>query len=81
MLRLAQGDLAGARAVIRSAPTEVEPPTLAACFGFYLDLVWVLDDDQQRRARTRPQRAADHGTLLTVVMTAPHIVSARCPRS
>ncbi len=48
MTRLAQGDLAGARAVIRSAPAEIEPTELVTAFGNYWDLYWVLDDDQQQ---------------------------------
>jgi TolB-like protein len=47
-VHLAQGDLEGARAVIRAAPAEVEPTTLAAFFGTYWDLYWVLDDAQQQ---------------------------------
>src|SRR4029077_1170761 len=38
MAYLAQGDLGGAKAVIRSAPTEVEPTALVAAFGNYWDL-------------------------------------------
>ena len=48
MVYLAQGDLDGARAVIRSAPGDVEPTALVAFFGYYWDLYWVLDDAQQR---------------------------------
>ena len=48
MVPLAQGDLAGARAVLRSAPKEVEPAALVAFLAEYWDLVWVLDDAQQR---------------------------------
>ncbi|MFL5516417.1 MAG: protein kinase domain-containing protein, partial [Gemmatimonadales bacterium] len=42
MVYLAQGDLAGARAVIHAAPPEVEPTALVAAFGNYWDLFWVL---------------------------------------
>jgi tetratricopeptide (TPR) repeat protein len=48
MLALAQGDLAGARAVLRSAPKEVDPTALVAFMATYNDLLWVLDRDQQR---------------------------------
>jgi TolB-like protein len=48
LVQLAQGDLDGARAVVRSAPAEVEPTALVAFFGVYWDLYWVLDDEQQR---------------------------------
>jgi eukaryotic-like serine/threonine-protein kinase len=48
MVYLAQGDLPGARAVIRAAPPETEPTALVAEFGNYWDLFWVLDDGQQQ---------------------------------
>jgi serine/threonine-protein kinase len=47
MVHLAQGNLAGAQAVLQVAPKEVEPTALAAFFATYLDLFWVLDDEQQ----------------------------------
>ena len=46
--RLAQGDLPGARAVLRAAPTEVDPTALVAFIATYDDLIWVLDEAQQR---------------------------------
>ncbi|MEX1246309.1 MAG: protein kinase [Thermoanaerobaculia bacterium] len=45
MVFLGQGDLAGARAVLRAAP--VEPTVLVAYMAIYFDLVWVLDDGQR----------------------------------
>ena len=48
MVPLAQGNLAAARAVLRAAPAEVEPVALVAYVASYWDLVWVLDDAQQR---------------------------------
>jgi serine/threonine-protein kinase len=48
MVYLAQGDLAGARAVLRGAPKEVEPTTLVAGVATFWDLYWVLDEGQQR---------------------------------
>jgi tetratricopeptide (TPR) repeat protein len=47
MVYLAQGDLAGARAVLRAAPKEVEPTALAAFVATQFDLWWVLDEQQQ----------------------------------
>ncbi len=47
MTFLAQGDLAGARAVLRAAAGQVEPTALVAFVGVYLDLVWALDDQQR----------------------------------
>jgi eukaryotic-like serine/threonine-protein kinase len=46
MVSIAQGDLAGARAVIRAAKDE-EPTGLVAFFANYWDLYWVLDEGQQ----------------------------------
>ena len=48
IVSLAQGDLAGARAVLRVAPAEVEPEALIAYMATYWDLGWVLDDAQQQ---------------------------------
>ena len=45
---LAQGDLAGAQAVIKAAPREVAPTALVAHVATYGDYFWVLDDEQQR---------------------------------
>jgi TolB-like protein/Flp pilus assembly protein TadD len=47
MTYLQEGNLAGARAVLNSAPREVEPTVLAAFVASYWDLVWVLDDAQR----------------------------------
>jgi len=44
MTFLAQGDLAGARAVLAAAPAEVEPAALVAFVATYQDLVWLLDE-------------------------------------
>jgi TolB-like protein/Flp pilus assembly protein TadD/tRNA A-37 threonylcarbamoyl transferase component Bud32 len=59
MVPLAQGDLPGARAVIAAAPPEVEPTALAAFFGVYADLYWVLDDAQQQLLLRLPPSAFD----------------------
>jgi tetratricopeptide (TPR) repeat protein len=48
MVHLAQGDLAGARAVLRAAPKEVDPTALVANVATYWDLFWVLDEEQQQ---------------------------------
>ncbi len=47
MVFLAQGDLAGARAVLQAAPKEVEPTALVAYVADFWDLCWMLDDAQQ----------------------------------
>jgi serine/threonine protein kinase/tetratricopeptide (TPR) repeat protein len=60
MVPLAQGDLAGARAVINAVPPEVEPTALAVFFGVYADLYWVLSDDQQQLLLRLPPSAFDN---------------------
>jgi tetratricopeptide (TPR) repeat protein len=47
MTFLAEGDLAGARAVLKAAPRELEPTALVAYVANYWDLVWVLDEEQR----------------------------------
>jgi serine/threonine protein kinase/Flp pilus assembly protein TadD len=47
MVALAQGDFAGAQAVLRAAPKAVDPTTLVQ-FMATKDLMWMLDDAQQR---------------------------------
>jgi eukaryotic-like serine/threonine-protein kinase len=48
MVALAQGDLPGAQAVLRAAPKEVDPTALVQFMATYNDLMWVLDEAQQR---------------------------------
>jgi len=47
MVQLAQGNLDGARAVLRSVPQEVEPTALVAYVSTYWDLFWMLEPEQQ----------------------------------
>jgi tetratricopeptide (TPR) repeat protein len=47
MMYLGQGDLSGARTVIKSSPRDIPPTTLAAFFASTWDLFWVLDQEQQ----------------------------------
>ncbi|HEU5040318.1 MAG TPA: protein kinase, partial [Gemmatimonadales bacterium] len=48
MIYLAQGDLAGARNMLRAAPREVQPAALIGFVAQTCDLYWVLDEGQQR---------------------------------
>jgi tetratricopeptide (TPR) repeat protein len=48
MAYLGEGDLAGARAVLKAAPKEVEPTALVAFVANYFELVWVLDAEQRQ---------------------------------
>jgi len=47
MLFLAQGDLEGARRFVRAAKVRVDLTGLVANFASFLELFWVLDDEQQ----------------------------------
>ena len=47
MTHLAQGDLTGARAVLRAVPREVDSAALVAYIATTNDLYWVLDEAQQ----------------------------------
>ena len=47
MISLAQGDLTGARGVLRTAQGMVEPTALVAYLANYNDLVWVLEEPQR----------------------------------
>ncbi len=49
MLSLVQGDLPGARAVLRAAPREVQPEALVAYVATYWDMVWLLDHEYTSR--------------------------------
>jgi serine/threonine-protein kinase len=61
MVALAQGDLAGAQAIIKAAPKEVDPTALVAYVGTSEDLVWVLDHGQQELLlRLRPSAFDDN---------------------
>jgi tetratricopeptide (TPR) repeat protein len=47
-VHLARGDLAGARAVLRAVPRQVDPTVLVAYVATNYDLYWVLDEVQQQ---------------------------------
>ncbi len=70
MLALAQGDLAGARAVIRTALTTFEPAALLASFGNYWDLYWPLDDAQQQQLLALPPSAFDNDRAAWALVRA-----------
>jgi len=65
---LAQGDLAGARAVLRAVPSTVQPTALVAWFASYSDLYWVLEDAQQLLLlRLPPSAFADQRAIWAIV--------------
>src|SRR5256886_17081723 len=48
MAVLGEGDLAGARGVLRAPPKDTDPTAVAVFVALDGDLYWVLDDAQQR---------------------------------
>jgi len=61
MIQLAQGDLAGARAVLRAAPPTVDRAALVASMGTYNDVGWALDSiDSQQLLELRPSAFDDN---------------------
>jgi tetratricopeptide (TPR) repeat protein len=71
MVALAQGDLAGAREVLRATRAQVDPAELLVETAIYWDLVWALDDAQQRRlVELGPDMFGDRGTWGLVLAQA-----------
>jgi TolB-like protein/Tfp pilus assembly protein PilF len=69
MVALAQGDLAHAQAIINAAPKEVDPTALVAFVANYMDLMWVLDDAQQRLLlRLTPSAFDDDRAIWGIVL-------------
>jgi tetratricopeptide (TPR) repeat protein len=69
MVALAQGDLAGAQAIIKAAPKEVDPTVLVAYVANYGDLYWVLDQAQQQQLlRLRPSAFDDDRATWGLVL-------------
>jgi tetratricopeptide (TPR) repeat protein len=70
MVHVAQADIAGARAVIASAPTDVEPTNLVVYLSNYWDLFWILNDEQQALLlRLTPRAFDDDRASWAMVMT------------
>ncbi|HTS89360.1 MAG TPA: protein kinase [Gemmatimonadales bacterium] len=70
MLDLAQGDLAGAQALVRNALHTMEPVEVLAEFGNAYDLYWVLDDAQQQRLLSLPPSAFDNDRATWAIVLA-----------
>ena len=63
MTYLSEGDLEGARAVLRRAAKTIDPAALVAYVATYYDLVWALDVDQTRLLRAlKPEDFDDPAT-------------------
>jgi TolB-like protein/Flp pilus assembly protein TadD len=72
MAFLGQGDLAGARRVVRSAPPTIDRAELVATLSQFWDLYWVLDDAQERLLFTLPVSAfgdSREGQALAIAST------------
>jgi serine/threonine-protein kinase len=48
MILLGQGDLAGARAIVETPPSQIPLTRLVAHFGTFYELFWVLTEQQQQ---------------------------------
>jgi len=70
MVYAGQGDLAGAREVIRQISPTFAGPEVAAYFGTYWDLYWLLDEPQQELLLRLTPAAFDNdrGAWATVLM-------------
>jgi hypothetical protein len=57
MTYLAEGDVPGARAVVRVALPVADPAALVVYFAQYGDLYWVLEDPEQKLLLRQPPAA------------------------
>ncbi len=81
MVFLAQGDLKGARQVVRAVTQEVEPTVLVAFFSNYWDLYWVLDVGQQALLLRLPPSAFDDRTVWAIVLAQAYHSRGDLPRA
>jgi len=70
MVSLLLGDLAGARAVARQAPTSVDRATLVAYFGDASDLGWMLDSADENRLLKLTADAFEGGEAMRSLIVA-----------
>ncbi len=70
MVRLAQGDLPGAQAVIRTAPPEMDPTAKVAYFANFWDVYWPFEEaDQSLLLRLSPSQFDDDRMSWGIVMS------------
>jgi tetratricopeptide (TPR) repeat protein len=82
MVFLAEGDLAGARAVLADAKRDVEPTALVAWMATYWDLYWVLNDEQQGLLLRLPPGPFSNDRLLWgMALAATHAVRGDTARA
>jgi eukaryotic-like serine/threonine-protein kinase len=60
LVKLGQGRLDSARAVIRESEPQIDPAAFFAYMATYQDLYWVLEDDAQRQVLTFSPSAFDN---------------------
>jgi eukaryotic-like serine/threonine-protein kinase len=72
MAYLAQGDLEGARRFIRDHSAGVDPTVLAANFGNYFDLYWVLEPDLRNLLLRLTPSAFDDRATWAIVMASTY---------
>jgi TolB-like protein len=70
MTSLQEGDLAGAQAVLRGAPSTVDPAALVEFVATYLDLGWILDTTQTTRLLSLRPDAFDADTANWALVLA-----------
>jgi DNA-binding SARP family transcriptional activator/TolB-like protein len=69
-VELAEGDLASARTVVRTAAPSSDPGSVAATFGQNDDLMWVLDSAQQLLLLRLPAAAFDSDRAIWALVRA-----------
>jgi tetratricopeptide (TPR) repeat protein len=72
MTRLAQGELARARELVRTAPASMDRTVLAASFGNYFDLYWALPSDLQQLLLRLTPSAFDDRAVWAIVQAQLH---------
>ena len=81
MAYLGQGDLEGARQVIREASGTIPPTTLASYFGNYYDLYWVLPPDLQALLLRLTPSAFDDRAAWAIVLAQTYHARGDLARS
>jgi serine/threonine-protein kinase len=79
---LAQGDLAGARAIIKATPKEIGHADLVAFIANNEDLMWVLDQPQQSLLlQTRPSDFDDDRAVWALVLAQTHALQGSASKT
>ena len=79
---LAQGNLAPAQGVINAAPKEVDPTALVAFVANYTDLMWVLDEAQQRLLlRLTPSAFDDDRAIWGIILAQTYALKGNMAKA